>query len=1037
MNNAVASKDQLGLSVGVSLSSQQVAALTHDIVWLEEHEVNGEKVLVPVLYLAQANNRLGPTGALLAGNDVTVIAGENLENVGTIRATNNLSVTAGNDVVNSGLLEAGNRLDLLAGNDVVNKSGGIIAGRDVSVMAVGGDVINERSVTSAKYIGRYAVGGTDYADSAARIEAANDMRISAGRDVSVIGGVLQSGRDTAIDAGRDVNLRSASTVVSDSHNTTVTQLGADVASGRDLKINAARDVNVIASQISAKRDIAASAGEDLTISSAADEYHYFSQSKKVTVQKDNIRQVATDMEAGGSISLVAGQDLAVTSSRITAANEAYLVAGDNLDILAAQDSDYSLYDKKKKGSWGKKQTKRDEVTDIRHVGSEIKTGGDLLLVSGGDQRYQAAKLDSGNDLTIQSGGAVVFEGVKDLHQESHEKSKSDLAWTSAKGKGQTDETLRQSELMAQGQLAIRAAGKVTVDIKEINQKTVSQVIAAMAEAEPGLQWLKQANAQGNIDWRVVKELHQSWDYKHSGLGAAPALIITIVASYFLGPLMGAVASNFSIGTINGGGDIGAGLKATVSADAIKGYATQYVTAGLLSGLDEAVSGWNVDGALIVKPDGVMNPGYSSSMLDWSTVSDNLLRSTSHALVAGSVNTVINGGSLKDNLGAALITEGVELGAAFGNKQVGDLADYLEVDPGTAQKMLMHAVMSGAISAVSGGDFKTGAVAGAAAEGLSGRLTGAFGKYVDARMAADPQFKVATAQVIGVLAGAFADGDPAKASWIAGNVARYNDLLHSQGPDGGQFTDPTNLFDDNGLPRHQPNDLSPLDKAKVQISEMLLSVLLPKLPGLSSLLEEGGLFAGLNAVFSKSAAGLDVAGGGAATVEAGAGETLIGGASGAEVEGAAEAGQSVVNAEAGGVGNPPLDGGESKAILEAAGPEGTVSALEGVPGRVQSRVNLANDGMEHLASRHLSGKPNASQFSIGETELRILLQSKSVVNTPVTRVVDSADGMRYVREVSVGRSIGVDKFSGGQSTSVMTVMTDKFGNLVTAFPGVLK
>nr|GFD59899.1 hypothetical protein [Tanacetum cinerariifolium] len=81
----------------------------------------------------------------------------------------------------------------------------------------------------------------------------------------------------------------------------------------------------------------------------------------------------------------AGQNLAVISSRITAGNEAYLVAGDNLDILAAQDSDYSLYDKKKKGSWGKKVTKRDEVTDVRNVSSEIKTGGDLLLVSGGDQ----------------------------------------------------------------------------------------------------------------------------------------------------------------------------------------------------------------------------------------------------------------------------------------------------------------------------------------------------------------------------------------------------------------------------------------------------------------------------------------------------------------------------------------------------------------------------------------------------------------------------------------------------------------------------
>ncbi|MFZ4967848.1 hypothetical protein ACL9RJ_26700 [Pseudomonas sp. Mn2068] len=115
----------------------------------------------------------------------------------------------------------------------------------------------------------------------------------------------------------------------------------------------------------------------------------------------------------------------------------------------------------------------------------------------------------------------------------------------------------------------------------------------------------------------------------------------------------------------------------------------------------------------------------------------------------------------------------------------------------------------------------------------------------------------------------------------------------------------------------------------------------------------------------------------------------------------------------------------------------MNTLEGVPGRVQSRVNLANDGMEHLASRHLSGKVNASQFSIGEPQLRGLLQSKAVVSTPVTRMVDSADGVRYVREVDVGRSIGTDKFSGGQSTSIMTVMTDKFGNLVTAFPGGLK
>ncbi|MED5060102.1 S-layer family protein, partial [Pseudomonas aeruginosa] len=48
MDNAIAYKDKLQLQLGVGLSAEQMAALTHDIVWLEEVEVNGEKVLAPV-----------------------------------------------------------------------------------------------------------------------------------------------------------------------------------------------------------------------------------------------------------------------------------------------------------------------------------------------------------------------------------------------------------------------------------------------------------------------------------------------------------------------------------------------------------------------------------------------------------------------------------------------------------------------------------------------------------------------------------------------------------------------------------------------------------------------------------------------------------------------------------------------------------------------------------------------------------------------------------------------------------------------------
>lgn len=117
----------------------------------------------------------------------------------------------------------------------------------------------------------------------------------------------------------------------------------------------------------------------------------------------------------------------------------------------------------------------------------------------------------------------------------------------------------------------------------------------------------------------------------------------------------------------------------------------------------------------------------------------------------------------------------------------------------------------------------------------------------------------------------------------------------------------------------------------------------------------------------------------------------------------------------------------------------------VPGRVQSRINLKTgdqtasgkfiNGWGHVLDRHFNPNVNASQFTISPSELRALLQSASVIKKPVTRTLNSADhGIRYVREVNVGRTIGTDKLNGYQPTSTMTILSDKFGNLVTATPG---
>ncbi|OPD81634.1 hemagglutinin, partial [Pseudomonas aeruginosa] len=445
MDNAIAYKDKLQLQLGVGLSAEQMAALTHDIVWLEEVEVNREKVLAPVVYLAQAEGRLAPNGALIQGRDVKLVSGGDLHNVGTLRARNDLSATAGN-LDNSGLIEAGKRLDLLAGDSIRNRQGGVIAGRDVSLTALTGDVINERSVTRYDSALDGRTWERSFADSAARVEAANSLNVQAGRDIANLGGVLQSRGDLSLDAGRDVTVaavedRQGQTRWSTSRLQSVTQLGAEVSAGRDLNVSAGRDLTAVASALEARRDIALSAGRDVTLAAAANEEHAYSKTRKVTYQEDKVAQQGTRVEAGGDLAINAGQDLRLIASQASAGDEAYLVAGDKLELLAANDSSYYLYDKKKKGDFGRKETRRDEVTDVKAVGSQISSGGDLTLLSGGDQTYQGAKLESGNDLAIVSGGAVTFEAVKDLHQESHEKSKGDLAWQSSKGKGQTDETV--------------------------------------------------------------------------------------------------------------------------------------------------------------------------------------------------------------------------------------------------------------------------------------------------------------------------------------------------------------------------------------------------------------------------------------------------------------------------------------------------------------------------------------------------------------------------------------------------------------------
>ncbi|WP_193560169.1 hemagglutinin repeat-containing protein, partial [Pseudomonas mandelii] len=405
-----------------------------------------------VLYLANANNRLAANGALIQGSDVTLIAGKDLNNAGTLRASNNLSATATNDLVNSGLVEAGNRLDLQAGNNIVNKAGGIIAGRDVTLTATRGDVINERTVTTHESGSGYRSERTDFVDNAARIEAGNSLTLNAGRDINNVGGVLKSGADTTINAGRDVNLTSAEQIVSGEQglhrNQTITQYGSDIDVGQDLKVNAGRDITVIASQIDAKRDVSMSAVGDLTLASAADEQHSYSKSKKVTSQEDHVSQVSTTVTAGGSIALNAGKDLNLIASRVSAGDEAYLYAGNDVNLETADNVNYSYYSKTKKGSWGKKKSTMTETDSVMSVSSSVEAGNKLVISAGQDFNATGATLNSDGTLLATAGRDINLDAAEDYASQANASSKK--GWSSSKSSSSevTQTRLNSTELVA-------------------------------------------------------------------------------------------------------------------------------------------------------------------------------------------------------------------------------------------------------------------------------------------------------------------------------------------------------------------------------------------------------------------------------------------------------------------------------------------------------------------------------------------------------------------------------------------------------------
>lgn len=81
---------------------------------------------------------------------------------------------------------------------------------------------------------------------------------------------------------------------------------------------------------------------------------------------------------------------------------------------------------------------------------------------------------------------------------------------------------------------------------------------------PGTEWLKGLNQRGDVQWSVVKDAYDSWDYKSQSLNPAVAAVIAIAAA--------AVTAGAGLAAAAGSSAVTATGAAGASASAVYGSA---------------------------------------------------------------------------------------------------------------------------------------------------------------------------------------------------------------------------------------------------------------------------------------------------------------------------------------------------------------------------------------------------------------------------------------------------------------------------------
>ncbi|MGC7590937.1 YopT-type cysteine protease domain-containing protein, partial [Bisgaard Taxon 46] len=125
MDNSTSQAKELDLKLGASLTKEQQAKLTEDIIWYVKTKVNGKDVFVPQVYfasetLADSKKLQGLGTGVISAGEVNIKA-ENVVNTGTLAGTK-LNVEASNKIQNKGSILSTKETRLVGHKGIENLS---------------------------------------------------------------------------------------------------------------------------------------------------------------------------------------------------------------------------------------------------------------------------------------------------------------------------------------------------------------------------------------------------------------------------------------------------------------------------------------------------------------------------------------------------------------------------------------------------------------------------------------------------------------------------------------------------------------------------------------------------------------------------------------------------------------------------------------------------------------------------------------------------------------------------------------------------